>query len=123
MVSEDESKLVVIIDNNKFEIYETDSVAFVKRIKVTRNTWLYKAYFYDENKSIFYDYGTQLRFKYKQLDIETGKKKSIKCSEVPRGCGYKSTKCCNNNNPILILNNKPYIFKVEDIDIAMYELK
>jgi hypothetical protein len=123
MVSEDESKLAVIIDNNKLEIYEVDSIRFIKRIKVSRNTWLDKAFFHDKNSLIYYDYGTQLNYKYKKVDLMTGKKKNVKCQNVPKGCGYRSIKYCSDENPTLELKNKRLMFKIEDIDIEVYEIK
>jgi hypothetical protein len=122
VASDDESQLALIIDNNKLEFYSADSLKFTTRYKVSRNAWLEQAYFYNDNTELYYDYGTQLKYKYKKISISTGEKTKVKCINVPKGCGYKSIKYCGTYSPILFLKSMGLLIKKNGIDIEVYKV-
>lgn len=123
MVSDDESRVAVIICNNRIEVYDLDSMSFVSSHKVSRNAWLTKAFFYDHNNILYFDYGTQVKFRYRKLNIITGKNVKVKCGDVPKGCGYTSLKYCGLYNPVLELKRRNLVFKVNDMDIEVYHVE
>lgn len=122
IVSEDESRLAVTIDNNKLEIFQIDPMVLLKAVKVTRNTWLNKGFFHNENRFLYFDYGMQAKVKYRQLEISTGTQKKIDCVETPKGCSYKSIKFCDSKVPVLKLTAKKLLFKKKGIDIEVYRI-
>ena len=65
IISADESTLCILTNDNTLEFYHLETMTLIQTIKVSRNAWLDKAFFYNENKTFFYDYGMQTNNKYK----------------------------------------------------------
>ena len=123
MVSDDESTIAVLNGDNYIEIFQLDSMIRLQSVKVSRNAWLKKAFFYCDNSKLYYDYGVQAKTKYKMINIETGVQNKVDCLNVPKGCTYHSLKLCGYHTPVLSLKTKPFLFKVNEIDIILYQIK
>lgn len=123
LVSDNEKMCALITDNNKLEVYSLNPLKFIRRVKVTRNTWLNKGFFSLDNQSLYFDYGTQLKFKYRHLDIQTGKLKKVKCNEVPKGCSYKAIKICDHDNKRLSIADGDIYFEIKEFELFLFEKK
>ena len=123
MVSEDETVIVVLTGDSNMDFFEIDGKTLISSAKVHRNAWLERAYFSDDKKTFYYDFGVWAKTKYRKLDLASGKNENIKCFETPKGCSYESLKCCLYAKPILKLQTKPIIFIAKDVNIEMYQIK
>lgn len=123
MVSDDESIIAVLNGDNYIEFFQLDSMIRLQSVKVSRNAWLRKAFFYSDNSMLYYDHGVQAKTKYKMINIETGVQNKVDCLNVPKGCTYRTLKLCSYHTPLLRLKTKPFLFKVNDIDIMLYQIK
>ena len=123
VISEDESTFAVLNGSSYIEVFTIDSLKRLLTVKVSRNAWLNRAFFDNDNKELYYDYGTQANTKYKMLNISTGEKTKVQCIDIPKGCSYKSLKCCARDSPTIKLETKPYVFKKQGLYISLYKLK
>ncbi len=121
LVSDDEKNLIMIVDNNKFELYSLDPIKFIKQYKVTRNTWLEKAFFGENNTVLYYDYGMQMSPKFIKINLSNGKKEKVDCNDVPKGCSHVAIKYCDSKNTELHLDK--YILRRSEIDLLIYEIQ
>lgn len=117
IVSEDESILAVLNGDKQIEFFEIQSLKKIQTVKVSRNAWLNRAYFSDDHTEFYYDYGMQLKTKYKVVNIKSGMVKKINCTQTAKGCSYQSLKY-SSDSP-LVLTTRPITFIREDINIKM----
>ena len=110
VVSDDESTFAVLLADNRIEIFDIKSLKMLSSVTVKKNAWLEKAFFDDGNKMLYYDFGMRA-VSYKRIDMSTGEKEKVDCSQVPKGCSYKAAKYCGPDDTFLELKNQPYIFK------------
>jgi hypothetical protein len=122
LASDDESMIAVLNNDSYIEFFQLDSMKLIRTIKATRNTWLSKAFFYNNNLKLYFDYGVSVKTKYKVLDIKSGIIQKVECINVPKGCTFRAIKICHPDHLILRLEKKPYIFKKNSIDIEMYQV-
>lgn len=123
IVSEDNTTIALISGNHKLAIFDLNSLELIRRVKVTRKTWLAKAFFENDHQSLFFDYGTQLNFKYKQLDIETGRVNKVECNDISKGCDYIAVKICDIDNQLLVIKRGEFKFEFDGIDINMFQAR
>ncbi len=123
IVSEDNTTIALISGNHKLAIFDLNSLELIRRVKVTRKTWLAKAFFEEDNQFLFFDYGTQLNFKYKTLDINSGRVNKVNCSDISKGCDYIAVKICDIDNQLLVINRGEFKFEFDGIDIRMYQAR
>jgi len=121
IVSEDNTTIALISGNHKLAVFDLSSLELIRRVKATRKTWLAKAFFEDDNQLLFFDYGTQLNFKYKQLDVSSGRVEKVDCQEISKGCDYIAVKICDIDNQLLVINRGEFKFEFDGIDIRMYQ--
>ena len=121
IISEDESMMAVLTNENRLEFYQLETMKLLQTVKVSRNAWLNKAFFTKGNEYLYYDYGMQTKTKYKRINISTGEKEKLECKDVPKGCSYISSMTCNDDTNLIKLTSKPLAFYYNpDKHIEMY---
>lgn len=83
VMSDDESTFAVLNGDNYIEVFTLEPLKKILTVKVSRNAWLDKAFFEENNKKLYYDKGVWAKTKYRMIDIETGTKAKIDCLDVP----------------------------------------
>jgi hypothetical protein len=123
LVSEDES-LLVIYDTRNIEIYAVDSlknknIKRLYRIKVGQRVRIENSFFLDKNSKFYCPYGPLLNPRFIELNLETGKRKKLKCKEMTQSCLYKANKFCDWEKPLLSLNKKPFFLKYNNHQMSL----